>query len=479
MTRDGSEPSAAQSRQEIHMTTLVQRFMRVGALGIAACAGDPASAQTIQTVTAPKNARDFGAGTSISDGILYVTAAQTNDGRGAVYAYDLTSDLSSPIAMFSENLGPDTQFGRSIAASGNWLAVTAAFAPTSSNEPGRLFLYRRDAQSWTLSDSIEVPADGCDGCWSEGPNFVEFAGDQIVWGHGAFDSPSADQGAVHVFDIEDGLLTHRQSLQHSSGSAWDYFGNGAVTCDGDWLMVCARLEDVTGPQYGAVAVYRRDSSGSWTETQMIAINPSLGSFPNFGAMIAISGDHAVITAGNTNGDHAYVFKLNSTRDTWEFQTELDLSGTGATHSPRVVMPSSDRIIVAARGRLLVFDMFDGFWTRTLSVENETAVADGGVERSQLSADGFFVAAGAEYEPSEDSTDYQEFVLVADLRQHPPCTADLSGNGVVDGGDLGIWLSLAGYDCQSDPDCPADVNGDGVSNGADLGAILAAWGECPN
>lgn len=26
--------------------------------------------------------------------------------------------------------------------------------------------------------------------------------------------------------------------------------------------------------------------------------------------------------------------------------------------------------------------------------------------------------------------------------------------------------------------PADLNGDGVTNGADLGTMLAAWGACP-
>lgn len=68
--------------------------------------------------------------------------------------------------------------------------------------------------------------------------------------------------------------------------------------------------------------------------------------------------------------------------------------------------------------------------------------------------------------------------IPDICEIEPCPADLSGNGAVDGGDLGIWLSLAGNDCQTDPTCPADVNGDGVSDGADLGDILAAWGPCP-
>lgn len=53
----------------------------------------------------------------------------------------------------------------------------------------------------------------------------------------------------------------------------------------------------------------------------------------------------------------------------------------------------------------------------------------------------------------------------------PCPADLNGDGVVDGADLGAllgdWGSVG----------VGDLNGDGVTNGADLGELLGAWGSC--
>jgi hypothetical protein len=48
--------------------------------------------------------------------------------------------------------------------------------------------------------------------------------------------------------------------------------------------------------------------------------------------------------------------------------------------------------------------------------------------------------------------------------------DVDGNGVVDGGDLGILLSAWGP-CDG---CAADLNGDGTVDGADLGQLLTAW-----
>src|SRR5262245_47318559 len=55
----------------------------------------------------------------------------------------------------------------------------------------------------------------------------------------------------------------------------------------------------------------------------------------------------------------------------------------------------------------------------------------------------------------------------------PCPADLSGDGMVDGADLGLLLSAWGP-CAG---CSADLNGDRVVDGADLGAELASWGAC--
>jgi hypothetical protein len=50
-------------------------------------------------------------------------------------------------------------------------------------------------------------------------------------------------------------------------------------------------------------------------------------------------------------------------------------------------------------------------------------------------------------------------------------ADLNGDGVVNGSDVGLLLAEWGP-C---PGCPADLNGDGVVNGADFGLLLSDWG----
>jgi hypothetical protein len=55
-----------------------------------------------------------------------------------------------------------------------------------------------------------------------------------------------------------------------------------------------------------------------------------------------------------------------------------------------------------------------------------------------------------------------------------CAGDLTFDGVVNGADLGILLSVWGA-CGGS--CASDLNRDGVVNGADLGAMLSEWGLC--
>jgi hypothetical protein len=66
-----------------------------------------------------------------------------------------------------------------------------------------------------------------------------------------------------------------------------------------------------------------------------------------------------------------------------------------------------------------------------------------------------------------------YMFVLDLHaDQSPCNADLDGNQVVDGADLGMLLG------NWNGSGVGDLNNDGVVNGADLGAMLGAFGGCP-
>jgi hypothetical protein len=66
--------------------------------------------------------------------------------------------------------------------------------------------------------------------------------------------------------------------------------------------------------------------------------------------------------------------------------------------------------------------------------------------------------------------------VPDVCGADPCTADITGNGMVNGADLGAVLAAWGSDGSEQGG--ADINADGVVNGADLAFVLGAFGPCP-
>lgn len=58
---------------------------------------------------------------------------------------------------------------------------------------------------------------------------------------------------------------------------------------------------------------------------------------------------------------------------------------------------------------------------------------------------------------------------------PPCSADVTGNGVVDGGDLGLLISAWGEVTNSTANLDFDLDGD--IGCIDLAHLLAQWGTC--
>ena len=105
---------------------------------------------------------------------------------------------------------------------------------------------------------------------------------------------------------------------------------------------------------------------------------------------------------------------------------------------------------AAAGSELTYTLVPAGMARRLGVDRDL---DGALDRDELDA----------------GTD------PADPGSTPtPCLADLTGDGWVDGNDLGQMLAAWGPAPGSD----ADLNGDGAVNGDDLGELLGAWGECP-
>jgi formylglycine-generating enzyme required for sulfatase activity len=61
------------------------------------------------------------------------------------------------------------------------------------------------------------------------------------------------------------------------------------------------------------------------------------------------------------------------------------------------------------------------------------------------------------------------------RASAQCPGDITGNGMVNGADLGLVLAAWGSDGSDEPG--SDINADGLVNGADLAFVIGAFGPC--
>ena len=68
-------------------------------------------------------------------------------------------------------------------------------------------------------------------------------------------------------------------------------------------------------------------------------------------------------------------------------------------------------------------------------------------------------------------------LVAPSARGQGCVGDVTGNGIVNGADLGQLLSYWGPRTVDPASIAADLDGNGVIDGADLGLLLSGWGTC--
>lgn len=96
-----------------------------------------------------------------------------------------------------------------------------------------------------------------------------------------------------------------------------------------------------------------------------------------------------------------------------------------------------------------------------------------VDESQIGLR-FALAGVASFDPLLCDQEFQ-FLLVIELLegQLGTCFGDLNGDGLIDGGDLGVMLGAWGH-CDDEVGCAADLDQDGDVGGADLGILLGMW-----
>ena len=308
---------------------------------------------------------DFGSSVSISGNYAIVGAHLDDNGvrrnRGSVYIYERVSstDWGNPISLTlptgPNGIASNSQFGRSVAISGNYAIVSA---PEDNNtggiNAGSAYIYERDNNlpgdnKWGNPISLTLPWENNAGSFSSFGYSVSISGttnkEYAIVGS-AFDGRT---GKAYIYERVNATdwgsptsLTVPDGIQNSN-----LFGT-SVSIFGDYAIVGADSDDsdIDGDgteevDVGSAYIYERDNAGNWSSpiSLTLPISPSGGNPLNdtgleagskFGSLVGISGDYAIVGApldDNARGGDAgsaYIYKRVNATD-WGSPIHLVLS----------------------------------------------------------------------------------------------------------------------------------------------------------
>jgi hypothetical protein len=256
-----------------------------------------------------------------------------------------------------------------------------------------------------------------------------------------------------------------------------------LALDGDTLVIgepnAAGGSTGTLPNTGRVDVLRL-VNGTWTNEATLVQTPAVAN-NRVGRTVALSADRLVASAGLTV---ASIFERTGSQ--WTETTSLPMASTATN-----LDLAGDVLALPATTNMSAWSATDdGLWREALTGPSAGVVAVGPDMIALPSATRLqtFVRDGSAWRTGPSPALSRAPVAVAiagalTVVAHsdgasimgtvpaPACAADLTGDGQVNGADLGPLLGA----WELTP--MGDLNGDGITDGADLGLMLTAFGPC--
>jgi hypothetical protein len=270
-----------------------------------------------------------------------------------------------------------SQFGRSVAISGNRIVVGEPNFERNGQTPGAAYVYELSRSGWTQQAQL-LASDGRD--FDDFGVAVAIDGDTILVAADSTDGPmSGAVGAVYVYSWTGSEWVETQKLIASDGARGGFYG-GAVALEGDTAVIGRYWDSVGANHSGSAYVFTRSGS-TWSETQKL-LAPNAAPEDNMGFAVAISGDTIVVGAPNRFSaapDDAQVgraFVYARTDGLWELNTVLRASNAAPFDQFGIsVAIDGERIAVGAwqdsffpptsgPGEAYLFERTDSAWQET-------------------------------------------------------------------------------------------------------------------
>ncbi len=325
----------------------------------------------------------------VTDGDILMVGASP-DGNGAVYVFERGDAGWTQIGRF-ESHGGDTDdgFGASVAFSGDVALVGAA---ASGDETGAAYLFSRQGSSWQLLQALipDEPAENEDEDGEQDDDAApttRFGAAVAIDGDWALVGAPGESvtGTVYVFQRAEDGWDYFDTLAPTNPDDDGGFGSTIVVTEG-----IALIGEVGDGAIGAVHVYILDEEDNgWVADGIL--RPFDGrSGDAFGTAIAVGDDELLVGSPGADDDgRIYRFGFDEDEGTWTSSAKLGTSALGFRAAFASALAVSGDLVVAGvpeddlgAGSAVIMQRSMGGWDRTRVLSEALAfdpVVGGAVE----------------------------------------------------------------------------------------------------
>ncbi|MBN2020585.1 MAG: hypothetical protein JW749_10225 [Sedimentisphaerales bacterium] len=397
-------------------------------------------------------------------GVPYDNDMGWGSGSAYIFKWNGTSWIQQA-KLIEPDANSENHFGCDVGIDGDRCVVGSWHVVDMGYESGFAYIFEWNGTSWVqaaklkASDSNNGDGFGCT---------VGLSDNRCAVGAPKGTGNAAYSGAAYIFEWNGAAWIEQAKLTASDGAAWDYFGDGDISIDGDRCIVGAYGDDDKGTRSGSAYIFEWNGT-SWI--QQAKLTASDGSANDkFGISVDISGDRCIVGNDDYGGGSAYIFEWNGAN--WIQQAKLTAPDRhSADHFGTSVGINDDRCIVGSWNRYInetypgaayIFEWNDANWNEILLIASDGDSFDNFGRSVDISDKCYIVGASSDDDIGENRgsvyvyqpyslgnldrnliVDFYDYAILASQWLQAPGipSADIAptgGNGFVDDDDLVVF-----------------------------------------
>jgi FG-GAP repeat protein len=270
---------------------------------------------------------------------------ENGESSGCVYVYQWDGDIWAEAKLTASDAEAGDQFGWSAAIDGDTIVVGARYEDDNGDDSGSAYIYQWNGSGWDETKLLSSDGANRDAFGAS----VAVSGDTVVVGARYDDDNGPKSGTAYIYQLN-GSIWEETKLVSSDVTEDDRFG-GAVTVDGDIVVVGASGDDDNGTDSGSAYIYRKNGE-TWEETKITASDGAAGDL--FGWSVAVvDGDTDTVIIGAYGFDgygldsgSAYMYQWNG--DIWVESKFVAVDVMAGDNFGWSLAIDGDRVVTGAR-----------------------------------------------------------------------------------------------------------------------------------